>query len=178
MSTVMTSEVTGIATTELEQMFREHCQFVYRTAYSLTGSSEDAEDILQNIFTGLVRREVPQDLLRNPKAYFYRAAFNLSMNVMRDRKRRPVTRDLELIERMPSKPEGESAEEELDKHLHQAIGSLHPLAAQVVLLRYVHNHSIADIARLLGRTRSTVAVTLFRARARLKELLNAMETQS
>ena len=178
MSTVMTSEVTGRAARELEQLFREHCQFVYRTAYSLTGSSEDAEDILQNIFAGLVRRDFPQDLLRNPKAYFYRAAFNLSMNVVRDRKRRPALGNLEVIERMPSKPEGGSAEEELDKRLHQAIAALHPGAARVVLLRYVHDHSIAEIAKLLGRTRSTVAVTLFRARARLKKLLNAMETQS
>jgi RNA polymerase sigma factor (sigma-70 family) len=71
-----------------------------------------------------------------------------------------------------------SVDEELDRRLHEAIAELHPSAAQVVILRYVHNHSLADIAKLLGTTRSTVAVTLFRARARLKKLLlNASEEQ-
>jgi RNA polymerase sigma-70 factor (ECF subfamily) len=174
----MMSEVTGKAARELEQMFREHYQFVYRTAYGLTGNSQDAEDVLQNIFAGLVRREFPPELLRNPKAYFYRAAFNLSLNVIRDRKRRPSSEDFVAIERIPSKSDAGAGEEELDKRLHQAIAALNPGAAQVVLLRYVHDHSIAEIAKLLGTTRSTVAVTLFRARARLKKLLHAMETPS
>jgi RNA polymerase sigma-70 factor (ECF subfamily) len=178
MSTVTTSQVTGRTAQELEQMFREHYQFVYRTAYGLTGNSEDAEDILQNIFAGLVRREFPPDLLRNPKAYFYRAAFNLSMNVIRDRKRRPSAEDDEAISRIPARSEAGEVEEQLDRSLHEAIAALSPGAAQVVLLRYLHDHSIADIAKLLGTTRSTVAVTLFRARARLKKLLVAMETQS
>jgi RNA polymerase sigma-70 factor (ECF subfamily) len=176
MSTV--TEVRGKSAQELEQMFREHYQFVYRTAYGLTGSSEDAEDILQNIFAGLVRREFPSDLLRNPKAYFYRAAFNLSMNVLRDRKRRPSVEDGEAIHRIPADPEAEAAKEERGRSLQEAIASLPPGAAQVVLLRYVHNYSIAEIAKLLGTTRGTVAVALFRARARLKKLLHARETKS
>jgi RNA polymerase sigma-70 factor (ECF subfamily) len=177
MSTVTMSEVTGKAAVELEQMFREHYRFVYRTAYGLTGNSQDAEDILQNIFAGLVRREFPPELLKNPKAYFYRAAFNLSLNVIRDRKRRPSSGDLEAVERIPAKSEADGAEAR-DEHLQEAIAALNPNAAQVVLLRYIHDHSIAEIAKLLGTTRSTVAVTLFRARARLKKLLRAMETQS
>ena len=178
MSTVTVSDVTGKVGRELEQLFNEHYQFVYRTAHSLTANSEDAEDILQNIFMGLVRREFPPDLLRNPKAYFYRAAFNLSLNVIRDRRRRPSAEESEAIERIPSNGDLTAAEEELDRRLHEAIAALKPAAAQVVLLRYVHSYSIAEIAKLLGTTRSVVAVTLFRARARLKKILQAMEKQS
>ena len=63
--------------------------------------------------------------------------------------------------------------DELDRRLHKAIHELNPAASQILILRYVHNYSLADIARLMGTTRSTVAVSLFRSRARLKKLVCA-----
>jgi DNA-directed RNA polymerase specialized sigma24 family protein len=42
---------------------------------------------------------------------------------------------------------------------------------EVLVLRYEHDYSDAEIARLLGKSRGAVALTLFRARARLKKLL-------
>jgi RNA polymerase sigma-70 factor, ECF subfamily len=173
MSTVTMADVT--AERELEQLFKEHYQFVYRTAHGITGNSEDAEDILQNIFMGLVRREFPPDLLRNPRAYLYRAAFNLSLNVIRDRKRRPSSEDSETMDSIPAERNSGADDEELEKRLHEAIAALHPGASQIVLLRYIHDYSIADIAKLMSTSRSVVAVTLFRARARLKHILKAME---
>ena len=83
MSTVTVFKVTSNSTAqELEPIFREHYQLVYRTAYSVRGSIEDAEDILQTIFAGLLRRELPPELKKNPKGYFHKAAFNLSLNTI------------------------------------------------------------------------------------------------
>jgi RNA polymerase sigma factor (sigma-70 family) len=76
-------------TEELDRIFREHHQLVYRTAYGVTGSREDAQDVLQTIFLRLLRREVPPDLKSNPKAYLYRAAVNLSLNMIRERSAAP-----------------------------------------------------------------------------------------
>jgi hypothetical protein len=41
---------------ELEDLFREHSRLVYRTAYSVTGSAHDAEDVVQALFLQLLRR--------------------------------------------------------------------------------------------------------------------------
>ena len=68
---------------EFDRLFRDHYALVYRTAYSITGRAEDAEDVVQTIFLRLIRREFPPDLKKNPKAYLYRAAFNVSLSVMR-----------------------------------------------------------------------------------------------
>ena len=80
-----------------DKLFRDHYALVYRTAYSVTASVEDAEDVVQTIFLRLLRREFPPDLKRNPKAYFYRAAFNVSLTVLRSRRRKFTDRveDLE-----------------------------------------------------------------------------------
>ena len=69
----------------------------------------------------------------------------------------------------PSSPQ----EAALDQTLRQAIAALNPAAAQIVILRYVHDYSLADIARMLGTTRSTVAVSLYRSRSRLKKYFSA-----
>jgi RNA polymerase sigma factor (sigma-70 family) len=66
-------------------------------------------------------------------------------------------------------------EEELERRLYEGIHQLHEGAAQIVILRYVHDYSIAEIAKSLGTTRSTVAVSLFRSRARLKKLILAAQ---
>ena len=51
MATITLSNVTSVSLNEeLDQLFREHYQMVYRTAYGVTGSREDSQDVLQTIF--------------------------------------------------------------------------------------------------------------------------------
>jgi RNA polymerase sigma factor (sigma-70 family) len=96
--------------------------------------------------------------VKNPKAYLYRAAVNESLNVIRSRKRSLITADAETID--------------VPQH-YEAVAKLNPGAADILVLRYVHQYSIADIAKLLGTSRSTIAVNLYRSRARLKKLMRA-----
>jgi len=70
-------------TQEFERLFREHSTMVYRTAYGVTGSPEDAQDILQTVFLKWLRRDPIRDLQQNPKAYFYRAAVNMSIDTLK-----------------------------------------------------------------------------------------------
>jgi RNA polymerase sigma factor (sigma-70 family) len=63
--------------------------------------------------------------------------------------------------------------EELHRKLYEAIAQLNPKAASILILRYLHNYSDADIAKLLGTSRGVIAVTLYRSRARLKKLMGA-----
>src|SRR5262245_10168517 len=167
------SSARGVALTrELEDLFREHHQLIYRTAYSVTGSRPDAEDVLQIIFLRLLRRGLPQDLQKNPKGYLYRAAINLSLNTVRDRERKKLADDSErvLVPVVPS-PEAQS-DDDVRRRLLAAIAQLRPRAVEILILRHVHGHTDAEIARMLGTSRGTIAVTLFRARARLRKLLS------
>ena len=157
---------------KLERIFREHARFIYRTAYRVTGNSEDAEDVLQNLFVQLMRRELPPEFDRNSKAYLYRAAVNLALNVIRARVRRSaehVPVDLED----PAFREQSRAESEIAGRVRQALGELNVKAAEILILRYVHGYSDSEIATLLGTTRGTIAVSLFRSRARLRKSIRA-----
>src|SRR5438128_8258998 len=78
---------------DLEEIFRQHSRLVYRTAYSVTGSPQDAEDVVQTLFLQLLRRGLPPGLRKNPKAYLYRAAVNLALNAVKSRRRRASAAD-------------------------------------------------------------------------------------
>jgi RNA polymerase sigma-70 factor (ECF subfamily) len=155
---------------EFEELFRQHHAFVFRTAYSVTGNAQDAEDVLQTVFMRICRREFPAALRANPKGYLYRAAVNESLSTIRSRKNQTAVLNTYALE-MPA-PASESAlPDENRKRLLDAIAQLKSRAVEILVLRYEHNYSDAEIAKILGTTRGTVAVSLFRTRSRLKKLL-------
>ena len=156
----------------LEEIFREHYQLIYRTAYSVTGSPHDAEDVLQTIFLRLLRRGLPPGFGTNPRGYLYRAAINLSLNSVRTRLRQPVVEVSEQL--LAAVPIADPSQDEgLQQRLLDAIAQLKPQAVEILILRYEHDYSDAEIARMLGTTRGTIAVSLYRTRARLRKLLRA-----
>ena len=128
------------------------------------------EDVLQTIFLRLLRG-LPPDFDRNPKGYLYRAAINLSLNMLRSRKRLVPDEGLERLP-APVDPAATSADEPIRRALLDAIRQLKPRAVEILILHYEHDYSDAQIARLLGTSRGTIAVTLYRTRARLKKLLS------
>jgi RNA polymerase sigma-70 factor (ECF subfamily) len=156
---------------ELEALFREHSRLVYRTAYYVTRSAEDAEDVAQGVFLHLLRRGVPPGLRDNPQGYLYRAAVNLAVTAVRSRERRALA----------EQAQGESrasvgftrAATDMEDRLAAAIPQLTPSAIEMLVLKYEHGFTEREIGRLLGTSRAVVPVTLCRARARLKKLLHA-----
>jgi RNA polymerase sigma factor (sigma-70 family) len=160
-------------TSELDGLFRDHHQLIYRTAYSLTGSRHDAEDVLQTVFLRLLRRGLPVGFSQNPQGYLYRAAVNLSLNVVRTRKRQHLVDGVERL-LVPVPPAGPSSDAGLQRCLLAAIARLKPRAVEILILHYEHDYSDAEIAKMLGTSRGTIAVSLYRARARLKKLMHAI----
>jgi RNA polymerase sigma-70 factor (ECF subfamily) len=171
MSLAAVSRATGEALTEeFEALFREHHELVYRTAYSVTGNRFDAEDVAQTVFLRLLRR-MPPGIESNTKGYLYRAAINLSLNTLRSRKpQEPV----ETLERLPAPAAAAppDPDDPIRRALLAAIAQLKPRAVEILILHYEHGYSDAQIAQLLGTSRGTIAVTLYRTRARLKKLLS------
>ena len=154
---------------EIEELFHEHSTMLYRTAYSMLGNSADAQDVVQTIFLRLLRREIPANV-ENIGAYLYRAAVNSSLNAIRDRKRVDLMADTETLD-VPDENHESSSALGAFRRLTDAIADLSSGDAQVLILRYVHNHTDAEIARLLGVSRGTISMRLFRSRLRLKKLM-------
>ena len=161
-------DVTDDGQIDLEDVFRQHASMVYRTARALTGSPEEAEDIVQTVFLRLWRGEYAQNLRANPKGYLYRAAVKGSLDALRTRRRRALIHDVDRIEsQRPADPGFGGAPLWLDA----ALAQLDPSSLEILTLRYVHDYSDGEIAGMLGVSRGAMALRLFRLRRRLKTLL-------
>src|SRR5262245_31177667 len=118
MSSRTTPERRAASVQECEDIFRKHAPFVYRTAYGVTGSHQDAEDVLQTIFLRLMRRR-PQELQSNVRAYLYRAAVNSSLDTLRA-KRRLVLVEGQELSALPA-PVPDAVKDENHRKLYEAI---------------------------------------------------------
>jgi RNA polymerase sigma-70 factor (ECF subfamily) len=155
---------------EFERLYREQATFVYRTALRITRNPEEAEDILQTIFLRLLKQESSPDLEKRPRAYLYRAAVNAALDAIASRRNRSGVVAVSEIQAALHSPDS-TAKEALHVQLHRAIAELNPASAEILILRYMHDYSDAEISKMLGKSRGVVAVTLYRARARLKKLI-------
>src|SRR5437870_13612395 len=86
----VSSVTSGPLEQEVEKLFREYYQMLYRTAYSILDHPADAEEVPQAIFLRLLRGGITPDMRGNPKGYLYRAAVNLALNMIRARKRQAL----------------------------------------------------------------------------------------
>jgi RNA polymerase sigma-70 factor (ECF subfamily) len=167
-----------VALQSLEAIFREHHGAVYRAAYRITGNAADAEDVLQTVFTRLLRREEQPDLSNSAGSYLHRAAVNAALDLMRRRKRaRAVDLD-EVGEQLvddDAGPERRRGSREIAVRVREALGRLSPRQAEIFSLRYLEGLGNLEIATMLGSSQTSIAVILHRARHRLQKELAPLE---
>jgi RNA polymerase sigma-70 factor (ECF subfamily) len=150
--------------TQFSRLFDEYHGLVFRTAYRITGSAADAEDVLQTIFLRLVRRESGLSL-SSEESYFRRAAVNAALDLIRSRK---TSADVRLED--ASLPQSDAAQNrEMRDCLRRAFAQLTRRSAEIFALRYLEDFSNQEIARMLDMSQVLVAVTLHRTRRRLQK---------
>jgi RNA polymerase sigma factor (sigma-70 family) len=95
------------------------------------------------------------------------------LDTIRSRRREVLTSDFEAIEGRINA--GASNPQRALEHrlILDTLAKLAPRTVEIVTLRYVHDYTEPDIAKLLRISRGSVAVTLFRARIRLRKLVCA-----
>ncbi|HEY3128522.1 MAG TPA: sigma-70 family RNA polymerase sigma factor [Acidobacteriota bacterium] len=157
---------------ELEKLFAEHYDLIFRTAYRITGSSMDAEDVLQTLFLRLIRRQHAIDPNAGAGSYLHRAAVNAALDLVRRRNHLRNVRldDMAAQQLQDSKPHPDRcrSDSELRAWFRSALADLNPRRAEIFALRYLEGYSYLEIARAVGMRRATIAVILHRTRIRLR----------
>lgn len=156
----------------LESIYREHGRMVLQAAYRVTGSAADAEDVLQTVFTRLAGRNESPDFTTGSSAYLRRAATNAALDIVQSRFARSGV-SLEVSDEGIHRDSGPTPDRlhlgrELHEHLRRCLAKLSRRGAEIFALRYFEGLGNDEIANLLETTPGTVAVTLHRARTRLK----------
>jgi RNA polymerase sigma-70 factor (ECF subfamily) len=160
------------------QELGDHIDRLYRAAWSLCGSREDAEDLVQETFARVLRK--PR-LLRaeDDLGYLLRVLRNTFFSERRTAARRPRTthlpEDLDLVEdRRATKPESTIETGEL----YAAISSLPDDFRDALIAIDVVGLSYREAARALRVREATITTRLHRARQRVARALVAEDAGS
>ncbi|MFN7998047.1 MAG: sigma-70 family RNA polymerase sigma factor [Bryobacteraceae bacterium] len=158
---------------DLGRLFREHHSMVFRAAYRVTGNATDAEDVMQTVFLRLLRRDPHAEAVGNIEAFLRRSAVNAALDLIRSRQTAqsiPLEDVAPLLPENPSlAPDRVQQSAEIRRWLRQAVARLNPRAAEVFVLRFFEDKDNPEIAKSLGTTPASVAVTLSRTRDRIQE---------
>ena len=152
-------------TVTFEEFVRARSGALYRTAYLLTGSRADAEDLVQVALVKLYVGWRKVDRTRSPEAYARRVLVNAFISG-----RRPARFTREKLVDAPPEPTGgaEPADLETGLTLWPLVRELPPRQRAVVVMRYVGDLSEAEIADALGMAPGTVKSTASKALRNLK----------
>ena len=147
----------------LAQAVERYGDMVYRVALQRLRGQADAEDVTQEAFLRLMRApEILDGDAGREKAWLLRVTVNLCKDHQKSAWSRRVG---PLPEALPA-----SLPEETSGVL-EALSALPAPHRDVLCLYYIEGYSVAETARLLGRSEGTVCSALARARKKLKTLL-------
>ena len=149
----------------------DHFDRLYRAAWGLTGSREDAEDLVQETYAKVLRR--PRMLHSDDDlGYLLRVMRNTFFSGQRAAGRRPRTEplpdQLELIEDQGA-PSPQAVIE--SNELYALIGDLPDVFRETLVAVDVLGLSYREAARALRVREATVTTRLYRARMRLAKAL-------
>jgi len=161
----------------LGALFDRHRGLVFRTAIAITGDSEAAADLLQDVFLRLHRFAGHIDPIRPLEPWLYRMTTNLSYTWVKRRQRwlRPLEDVADwLAGARKDTPAYQAEMDDVWRQVQQAVLSL-PLAHRgVVVLYYVNDLSLQEISEILDIPVGTVKSRLHYGRQALKQSLGLM----
>jgi len=152
----------------------ERCErHLWGLCFRMTGSSADADDLVQETFARVIERP-PADLSRPLKPWLVSVAMNLSRDLLRRRRRRGYVGPFLASAIEPVAYETESTAgrydrmESVSQAFLFALEELTPQRRAVLLLRDVFDYSVAETAEALGMSESSVKTTHHRARRQMQ----------
>ncbi len=158
----------------------DHGPAVWQTAYRLLGNHADAADCFQEAFVGALEISGRQEV-RNIAGLLVQLATTRAIDRLRQKTRQQRRQaDASASDEALSRDAGpldHAQAGELAEHLRQAIALLPPQEAKVFCLRHLSEMSYRQIARELNVNVSVVGVSLYRAKARLRQALAATVPQ-
>jgi len=164
----------------VERHHRAIIRFAHR--FLSTADRATAEDIAQQVFLAAWKAAPAFEPRAAVKTWLLRITTNTCLNHQRTRRRKPTTplagepaADASAGRAAP--PETAALEEERAHRLQSAVDALPANQRAAILLRHVHDLSYAEIAAVLETSISAVESLLFRARNRLRAVIDPGENE-
>ena len=169
---------------EMEQFIAEYGADIYSFCCCLTGSRQEADDLYQETFLRAVEKQKHLDTAGSPKSYLLSVAVYLWKNQRRKAGWRKRIADTEYYGQEDTEmrwedlsddlPEQKVIRQEMQKTVRAAVLRLPDKMKVTVLLYYMEERNIEEIAEILHIPKGTVKSRLHQARGILRKELEHM----
>lgn len=169
-----------VSSLDVGELYIRYKNYAFSIAYRMLGSVVEAEDIVQDCFTGI--QSTSAQAIRNPKSYIAKLVVNRSLNLLNSaRNQRENYVGEWLPEPIADSKAGNIPEETMQKKemISYAylvmLERLSPVERAVFVLREAFQYDYSEIADWLGKTESNCRQIFSRARRNLPEKLPPIE---
>jgi RNA polymerase sigma-70 factor (family 1) len=150
---------------------------LFRFALRIVGNTEDAEDIVQEVFVKVWNKRQDMHKFLNMEAWCMKLVKNQSLDRIKSGHfKASLKKDDSDVQSEENNPHGQSELSDTLKIVHDCISKLPPKQKEVIQLRDVEGYSYQEIAEVMEIDINQVKVNLFRARKTIKEKLLKQET--
>jgi len=160
----------------IEMLVRQYESSVFRLALSIVGDPAEANEITQETFIAALRSLPGYQEKKSFQAWLYTIALNHSRSHLRKRKilerlRTTLTTIFQVERQKEVSPEEEVMQSEKEAQIWRSLSQLDERHRIVVVLRYFHELSIAEISEILSVNEGTIHSRLHSAREKLRGAL-------
>ena len=145
---------------KIETIMDTYGNMLFRLCLITLGNQSDAEDVIQETLIQYLQKAPTFKGFEHEKAWLITVATNKCRDILRFKNRHPVIDITELTN---------LAQDSSDSGILDALISLPDKYRIVLMLYYVEEYSVNDIAKIIGRTSSAVKMRLQKGRKLLSE---------
>ncbi len=165
---------------EFERRLSPHAKWCYQTAYRLTGSRSDTEDLVQELFIKLFQKFDQWAEMEDPTGWIKRVLYNVHVDLHRKKARthgiNEQSRDhdegaLDRLTSGNSSPDEAAENSEQQRRILAALNQLDAEQRALVTLHLLEGYTLDEAAKVLDTPVGTLKSRLHRTKAQLKRIL-------
>lgn len=166
----------------IELLVRQYETGVFRLALSIVGDESEASEITQETFLAALRALPKYREKTSFKAWLFTIALNHSRSHLRKRKvierlKNTLTSIFRVEAQKQISPEEAAIQNEKEAALWHSLNELDDRHRIVVILRYFHELSIAEISDVMSVNEGTIHSRLHNAREKLRDALEHFQRE-
>ena len=164
-------------------LVERHSRYVFNVAFRLTGSAQDAEDVVQDTFLKAYNQLSRFEARADFRTWLHRIAVNRSIDLIRSRRHREVAQDPSDLDPMDTGSQTSTAlpapdrlllSAEIRERVTDGLAQLTPSERAAFTLRHVEGLPIREVALAMGLKTEAAKNSIFRAVRKMRTVLEPL----
>ncbi|MDX1812826.1 MAG: RNA polymerase sigma factor, partial [Gammaproteobacteria bacterium] len=167
-----------------EKHIKPHLEHLYRLAYRLSGSKEDAEDLIQDLVVKLFSNPTDLSQLDNPKTWLSKVLYRSFVDNYRRQNRSPIISivpeedefsesTLTALDDDQQNPETRTEHHRFIQLIDHSLKQMGEEYRVLIVMYEIEGYSLNEIQQILDTPIGTLKSRLYRARKKLRNLIEA-----